>query len=56
LKTAAHTTATDGERTRVETTVAMEFAESWKPLMKSKMNATPTMPRTKDAVSNVRRA
>jgi len=26
-------TATRGERTRVETTVAIEFAASWKPLM-----------------------
>ena len=33
LKNAAHTTACPGERTRVDTTVAMEFAASWKPLM-----------------------
>jgi len=32
LKKAAHSTASLGERTRVETTVAMEFAASWKPL------------------------
>src|SRR5512140_648655 len=32
LKKAAQTTATFGERTRVPTTVAMEFAASWKPL------------------------
>ena len=28
LKAAAHTTAADGDRTRVDTTVAMEFAAS----------------------------
>ncbi len=39
LKNAAHITAATGLSTRVPTTVAMEFAESWKPLMKSKMNA-----------------
>jgi hypothetical protein len=33
LKKAAQTTAFAGERTRVETTVAIEFAASWKPLM-----------------------
>jgi hypothetical protein len=33
LKNAAQTTAWPGDRTRVETTVAMEFAASWKPLM-----------------------
>ena len=33
LKNAAQMTALPGERTRVETTVAMEFAASWKPLM-----------------------
>ena len=40
LKKAAQTTAWRGERTRVETTVAMELAASWKPLMKSKASAT----------------
>src|SRR6478672_1579819 len=39
LKNAAHSTAAKGLRTRVPTIVAMEFAESWKPLLKSKMNA-----------------
>ena len=34
LKNAAHATANFGERTLVETTVAIEFAESWKPLRK----------------------
>jgi hypothetical protein len=33
LKNAAHTTACPGDSTRVETTVAMELAASWKPLM-----------------------
>ena len=33
LKNAAQTTACMGVRTRVETTVAMELAASWKPLM-----------------------
>ena len=42
LKNAAQTTAFPGESTRVETTVAIEFAASWKPLMKSNTRATPT--------------
>ena len=33
LKNAAHTTACPGDRTRVDTIVAIEFAASWKPLM-----------------------
>ena len=33
LKKAAQATAMRGESTRVETTVAIEFAASWKPLM-----------------------
>jgi hypothetical protein len=33
LKKAAQITAIPGERTRVDTTVAIEFAASWKPLM-----------------------
>ena len=33
LKNAAHATACRGVRTRVDTTVAIEFAASWKPLM-----------------------
>src|SRR5712671_1438781 len=40
LKTAAQITASFGESTRVETTVAMLFAASWKPFRKSKINAT----------------
>jgi hypothetical protein len=46
LKNAAQTTATPGESTRVETTVAIELALSWKPLMKSKSSATPTIATT----------
>src|SRR2546425_11955034 len=46
LKNAAHTTAWSGVRTRVETTVAIELAASWKPLMKSKTSATATMKTT----------
>src|SRR5262245_17181347 len=37
---AAHSTAMRGDSTRVETTVAIEFAASWKPLMMSNSNAT----------------
>ena len=33
LKNAAHTTAMRGVSTRVDTTVAIELAASWKPLM-----------------------
>ena len=40
LKNAAHMTACSGRSTRVPTTVAIEFAESWKPLLKSNRNAT----------------
>ena len=43
LKNAAHTTATRGDRTRVPTTVAIEFAASWKPLMKSNASARKMM-------------
>jgi hypothetical protein len=32
LKNAAQTTATRGDSTRVDTTVAIELAASWKPL------------------------
>ena len=39
FRTAAMATATLGERTRVDTDVAMAFAVSWKPLMKSKTRA-----------------
>ena len=40
LKNAAHATARRGESTRVDTTVAIELAASWKPLTKSKPSAT----------------
>jgi hypothetical protein len=46
LKNAAQTTAASGVRTRVETTVAIEFAESCIPLMKSKVSAAAMMKRT----------
>src|SRR5574341_1041268 len=47
LKNAAQSTAFRGESTRVDTTVAMELAASWKPLRKSKARATRMMsPRT----------
>ena len=44
LKKAAQATAMSGVSTRVETTVAMELAASWKPLMKSKASATTNQP------------
>src|SRR6185369_6099754 len=40
LKNAAHSTATRGESTRVDTTVAMELAASWKPFKTSNTSAT----------------
>ena len=40
LKNAAHSTASLGDSTRVLTTVAMELAASWNPLVKSKTSAT----------------
>jgi hypothetical protein len=43
LKNAAKATALRGESTLVETTVEIEFAESWNPLVKSKMSAIPMM-------------
>src|ERR1043166_6008247 len=42
LKNAAQITAQCGLSTRVETTVAIELAASWKPFMKSKASATST--------------
>jgi len=44
LKHAAHMTAASGLKTRVPTIVAIEFAESWKPFVKSKTNARKTIP------------
>ena len=46
VENAAQITAASGLSTRVPTIVAMEFAESWKPLMKSKTNATRTIATT----------
>src|ERR1044071_3910974 len=46
LKNAAHSTAAKGLSTRVPTIVAIEFAESWNPLLKSKTNATPMIAMT----------
>src|SRR5262245_28435793 len=46
LNVAAQRTAVKGFNTRVPTIVAMEFAESWKPLMKSKTNAMRTIETT----------
>src|SRR5215218_5232856 len=43
LKKAAQTTASRGVSTRVETTVAIELAASWKPLVKSNTSASRTM-------------
>src|SRR5581483_1244195 len=43
LKNAAQMTASRGDNTRVETTVAMLLAESWKPLRKSNVSATATV-------------
>ena len=42
LNTAAQITACQGLSTCVETTVAMEFAASWKPFMKSNASASNT--------------
>ena len=56
LNTPAHTTAAVGDRTRVDTTVAMEFAASWNPLMKSKASATSTIARTNQTEADIRRA
>ena len=46
FQNAAQITAASGLSTRVPTIVAMEFAESWKPLMKSKTNAISTIAAT----------
>ncbi len=43
LKNAAKATARRGVRTLVETTVAMALAESWNPLVKSKIKAMKMM-------------
>ena len=41
LKNAAQITASRGDSTRVDTTVAIELAASWKPLTKSNASAMP---------------
>src|SRR5919109_5555291 len=46
LNNAAQTTATRGVSTRVETTVAIELAASWKPLEKTNKSASTTMATT----------
>ena len=43
LKKAAQAIATNGVRTRVDTTVAMELAASWNPLTKSNSNVKKMM-------------
>src|SRR5713101_4214615 len=43
LKKAAQITASLGDKTRVDTTVAMLLAASWKPFKKSKARATATV-------------
>src|SRR5258708_29876101 len=55
LKNAAQSTASPGDNTRVETTVAMELAASWKPLMKSKVSATTTIASTSQTVADISR-
>src|SRR5215216_6403954 len=52
FRTAAESTARRGERARVETLVAMEFAVSWKPFVKSKNSAITT---TATSVSSMAR-
>src|SRR5678816_3835862 len=54
LKKAAHSTAFCGDSTRVDTTVAMELAASWKPFRKSKASATRMM-RTSGQRSELKR-
>src|SRR6185503_14436972 len=46
LNTAAQMTATPGESTRVDTTVAIEFAASCQPFAKSNIRATTIINRT----------
>ena len=53
LKNAAKTTAFRGERTLVDTTVDMEFAESWNPFVKSKTSAIPMMTTTSSHVASI---
>ena len=55
FQNAAQKTAAKGVSTRVETTVAIELAASWKPLMKSKASATRTIARTNQTEPAIRR-
>src|SRR5438045_1999046 len=50
LKNAAQMTASFGESTRVETTVAMLLAASWNPLMKSNASAIRIVTMTRSVV------
>ena len=56
LKNAAQMTATPGVSTRVETTVAIELALSWNPLMKSNASATRTIATTRWTLLSMRQA
>ena len=51
FKTAAMDTATFGDKTLVDTDVAIAFAVSWKPFMKSKITARTITHRSKKKVS-----
>src|SRR5579871_2213499 len=53
LNAAAHSTAYFGDNTRVDTTVAIEFAASWNPLMTSKISATTMVATTIALVSGM---
>ena len=53
LKKAANATAFRGESTLVDTTVDMEFAESWNPLVKSKTSAIPMMTMISSQVASI---
>src|SRR5688572_32315320 len=53
LKNAAHATAWPGDSTRVDTTVAIELAASWKPLMKSKHSASRISAQTTSSVESI---
>lgn len=52
LKNAAHATAGNGDNTFVDTTVAIELAESWNPLMKSNIK-TKAITTYKNSISRV---
>ena len=55
LKNAAQITASRGDSTRVDTTVAIELAASWKPLTKSKPSASAMTKMTRDELHRVAR-